>query len=91
MALLGAGTGAELDSAAYLLSRYLCKDHFQRLFGTLTSCCSVACMIAPIAFGRFYQSSGTYTSTLAVSCVLFVVASSLLLTLGRYPNEENVS
>jgi MFS family permease len=85
MVLLGIGTGAEADTAAYLVSRYFGTCDFGRLFGTLASCSSFACMLAPLLFSRMYASTGGYTSSLIVCAAFCIAATALLLTLGRYP------
>ncbi|MDB5884304.1 MAG: major facilitator superfamily transporter [Polaromonas sp.] len=83
--LIGIGTGAEFDIAAFLVSRYFGMRAYGRLFGVHVSLITVASALAPWLFGLLYNSTGSYTAMLTICGAIFLVAPLLLLPLGRYP------
>jgi MFS family permease len=85
VALVGAGTGAEFDLSAYLVSRYFGLQHYGRLFGIHLGLITAGSMIAPFMFAAMYKASGGYAPMLAYAVGCCVVGPLLLLTLGRMP------
>ncbi|MCI0148847.1 MFS transporter [Paraburkholderia sediminicola] len=87
LALLGFGTGAELDLGAYLVARYFGTREYGRLFGVHLGVNTLASMIAPFFISRLYGATASYSSTLLVVAVCLVAASIGVLCLGRYPDK----
>ncbi|CAN5339468.1 MFS transporter [soil metagenome] len=84
-ALVGIGTGAEFDIAAFLVSRYFGMRAYGRLFGVHVSLITISSALAPWLFGQLYNSTGSYMAMLTICGSVFLIAPLLLLPLGRYP------
>lgn len=83
--LIGVGSGAEFDLAAFLVARYFGMRDYGRLFGVHLSLITLASTLGPWAFGALYQKTGSYDAVLAVCGTMFLFGSVMLLPLGRYP------
>lgn len=88
-ALIGAGSGAEFDIAAYLISRYFGLRDYGRLFGLHLSIVTLGSTVAPFGFAALLRSSGGYASMLMVCGAFCIAGPLLLLTLGRYPERAS--
>jgi MFS family permease len=86
--LIGIGTGAENDIAAYLSARYFGLRDYGSIFSAVTMVITAGNMIGPLIFGFLYNSTGSYNGMLWACAALFIVVSTLLLTLGKYPRFE---
>jgi MFS family permease len=86
--LTGIGTGAENDIAAYLSARYFGLRDYGSIFSAVTMVITAGNMIGPLIFGFLYNTSGSYSGMLWACAALFIVGSTLLLTLGKYPRFE---
>jgi len=84
-ALVGVGSGAEFDIAAYLVSRYFGLRDYGRLFGLHLGVVTLGSTVAPFAFAALLRSTGGYSAMLMVCATFCVLGPLLLLTLGRYP------
>jgi MFS family permease len=84
--LIGIGTGAEFDIAAFLVSRYFGMRDYGRLFGVHVSLITISSALAPWLFGRLYTATGSYAAMLTICGAIFLIGPLLLLPLGRYPN-----
>lgn len=84
-ALVGVGSGAEFDIAAYLVSRYFGLLDYGRLFGLHLGVVTVGSIVAPFVFSSLLRSTGGYGAMLMVCAACCVIGPGLLLTLGRYP------
>ncbi|UZG46076.1 MFS transporter [Caldimonas thermodepolymerans] len=83
--LVGIGSGAEVDVAAFLMSRYFGLRDYGRLFGIHLSLITLASTLAPWLFGLVYRSTGSYDTMLLICGLLFLGGGLSLLALGRYP------
>lgn len=83
-ALIGVGSGAEFDIAAYLVSRYFGLHDYGRLFGLHLCVVTLGSTVAPFAFAALLRATGGYAAMLMVCATFCVVGPLLLLTLGRY-------
>lgn len=88
-ALVGVGSGAEFDIAAYLVSRYFGLRDYGRLFGLHLGVVTLGSTVAPFAFAALLRSTGGYAAMLMVCAACCVIGPLLLLTLGRYPVEAS--
>ncbi len=86
-ALIGVGSGAEFDIAAYLVSRYFGLRDYGRLFGLHSCVVTLGATVAPFAFAALLSSTGSYSAMLMVCATFCIVGPLLMLTLGRYPVE----
>ncbi len=84
-ALIGVGSGAEFDIAAYLVARYFGLLDYGRLFGLHLSVVTLGSIVAPFAFSALLSRTGGYSAMLMVCAAFCIVGPLLLLTLGRYP------
>jgi MFS family permease len=84
-ALIGVGSGAEFDIAAYLVARYFGLRDYGRLFGLHLCVVTLGSTIAPFAFAALLRATGGYAAMLMVCAAFCVLGPLLLLTLGRYP------
>lgn len=84
--LVGIGTGAEFDIAAFLVARYFGMRDYGRLFGMHASLITIASTVAPWLFSLLYTATGTYTAMLTISGGIFLIGPLLLLPLGPYPH-----
>jgi len=85
VAMVGVGAGAEFDIAAFLIARYFGMRDYGRLFGLQMAVISGGICLAPTGAAFLYQSFGNYDAVLLVNMGLFLVGSTMLLVLGRYP------
>ena len=88
-ALVGVGSGAEFDIAAYLVSRYFGLRDYGRLFGLHLCVVTLGSTVAPFAFAALLRSTGGYAAMLMVCAGFCVIGPLLLLTLGRYPADAS--
>lgn len=84
-ALIGVGSGAEFDIAAYLVARYFGLRDYGRLFGLHLCVVTLGSTVAPFAFAALLRATGGYAAMLTVCAAFCVLGPLLLLTLGRYP------
>lgn len=85
--LIGIGSGAEFDVAAFLMSRYFGLRDYGRLFGVHLGLITAASTLAPWLFGQLYRSTGNYDALLTVCGVVFLGGGLVLLALGPYPKD----
>ncbi len=84
-ALVGAGSGAEFDIAAYLVARYFGMRDYGKVFGVHLGVATVGSAAAPFLFAALLRSGGGYGPLLLVCIACFLFGPLLLLALGRYP------
>jgi MFS family permease len=84
-ALCGAGSGAEFDVAAYLMSRLFGLRDYGRLFGLHLAIVTIGSALAPFGFAALLHSTGGYAAMLALCGGACLLGPALLLTLGRMP------
>lgn len=85
--LLGVGAGAEMDIAAYLVSRYFGLRDYGRVFGMHLSTITLFAALAPFVMGPLYEATGSYNAMLAICGAAFLTGALMLLPLGRYPEK----
>ncbi|MFV8817906.1 MFS transporter [Haliea sp. E17] len=84
--VLGLALGAELDVVAYLATRHFGIRSYGVVFGCIVSLWSVATGLGPLVASYIYDLTGSYQGALWLFIPLFLVASALLFTMGKYPD-----
>ena len=83
-ALIGFGTGGELDVVPYLLSRYFGLRSLATLYGLNWTAWGVAGAVGPILMGRAFDASGSYESVLVGFAAATIAVAMLVLVLPVY-------
>ncbi len=83
-ALLGLGTGAEVDMIAFMAARYFGIRSFGEIYGYLFCAFSLGAASGPLLMGVSFDRTGGYTTGLAILAVLMLVSCALILRLGPY-------
>ncbi|MCB2072183.1 MAG: MFS transporter [Novosphingobium sp.] len=82
---LGYASGASLQMATYLTTRYAGLRSFGTIFGVISSLMALSAGIGPILAGAVYDITGHYTYLLMTGVPAAVVAGLCVLGLGPYP------
>jgi predicted MFS family arabinose efflux permease len=82
--LIGLGLGAEVDLAAFLVSRYFGLRTFGEIYGYLFMLFIFGSSLGPLAMGVCFSQTGRYTVAMAGFAVGLVLAASAMLPLGAY-------
>jgi MFS family permease len=88
---LGLAAGAEYDACAYLTTRYFPRRNFGALFGLIGALAGVGAGISPMIANAIYDVTGTYETVLWGIIPLFMVACLLFLSLGKYPQDVELT
>jgi MFS family permease len=80
-ALMGFGTGGELDITPYLISRYFGMRSLSTLYGLTWSALGAAGALGPVLLGRAFDRTGDYASALTELALLTLAMGALMLTL----------
>lgn len=83
-ALIGFGTGGEVDVIPYLLSRYFGLAALSTLFGTAWMAFGLAGAVGPIAMGRAHDATGSYDAVLLWMAAGTLGIAALMLSLPSY-------
>ena len=83
--LVGAAAGAEFDILAYLVSRYFGLRAYAKIFGALSGTITLGSGMSPFIYGPILDSAGGYSTLLLVCAIAAAFGSSLMLSLGAYP------
>jgi len=83
-ALIGFGSGGELDVTPYLLSRYFGLRSISTLYGFAWTALGVAGLVGPILMGRAFDATGSYERILIHFAIVTALAAALMLALPRY-------
>ena len=80
--LLGLSSGAELQIAAYMSSRYLGMKNYGLLFGAIVGLLALALGIGPMIMGAVFDHFGSYRLAFIAGIPLSLTASLLLFSFG---------
>jgi MFS transporter, OFA family, oxalate/formate antiporter len=89
--LLGFAAGAESDLIAFLAARYFGMANFGKIYGCLYMPFGIGSAVSPIFYGLVRDRTGSYDTMLIAAAIMFVAGASLLLLLGRYPEERRLA
>jgi MFS family permease len=87
-ALIGVGAGGEAAITPYLLTRYFGLRAFSTLYGLTWTFYAAAGAIGPVILGRAFDSTGSYTSLLAVLALALALAAAMNLLLPKYSSSS---
>jgi len=82
--LVGIGLGGEADITPYLLTRYFGLRSFSALYGFTWTAYAIAGAIGPIAMGRVYDLTGSYSRLLLILALASALSATLMLRLPHY-------
>ena len=90
-ALVGFGTGGELDVTPYLLARYFGLRSVSTLYGVTWMALGAAGALGPVLLGRAHDATGSYAAVLERFAAGMLVVGALLLALPstRKPPEAS--
>lgn len=83
--VMGHALGAEVDATAYLTGHYFGLRHYGLLFGALIGCTAISTGSGPLIAGYIYDRTGSYDLLLMVGIPTVLIATTLILLLGRAP------
>lgn len=83
-ALVGFGTGGEVDVTPYLLSRYFGLRSLSTLYGLHWTAFGLSGAIGPVVMGRAFDATRSYDAVLMVFAAVLVGTAALMLTLPVY-------
>ncbi|MBA1204273.1 MFS transporter [Pseudomonas capeferrum] len=83
--LVGLGSGAEMDIAAFLMARYFGMRDYSRIFSLHMGFIGLGATAAPLYFAYLYAQTGSYAGLLTHGTVTFALGAVLILAMGRYP------
>lgn len=86
-ALIGFGTGGEVDALPYLLSRYFGVTALSSLMGLAWMAFGLAGAVGPILMGRAYDATGSYDVVLASAAATTLGIGALILSLPPYASD----
>lgn len=89
-ATLGLAIGAEIDTAAVLISRYFGMRFYGRIYAPITSLYTLGVAYSATVAGVVYDRLGSYTSMLHIIAVLLIIPVVIMLTLGKVPELPEV-
>jgi MFS family permease len=90
-ALIGFGTGGEIDVFPYLLSRYFGVTALSSLMGLAWMAFGLAGAAGPILMGRAYDATGSYEVVLASAAAATLGMGALMLSLPPYGSRSESS
>ncbi len=88
--LVGVAAGAEFDILAYLASRYFGLRSYAKVFGTVSGTVALGSGVSPLLVGPLIDATGSYDALLFICIALAALGASLFLTLGPYPDFDEV-
>lgn len=85
MFIIGYSSGAKLQIAGYLTSRYGGMRNFGKIFGIMGSLIAVGSGLGPVAAGAIYDLAGSYTPFILAGIPTSLICGLLIFGLGPYP------
>lgn len=89
--VLGYCSGASLQLATYLTTRYAGLRNFGAIFGVFSSLMAAAAGVGPVLAGRIFDMTGGYGPLLMGGIPAATVAGLAVFRLGAYPTFERVA
>ncbi|MBA1204212.1 MFS transporter [Pseudomonas capeferrum] len=89
--LVGFGTGAEYDIAAFLVVRYFGLREYGRLFAITFGLTTASAAFSPLFFWLLFDTSMGYSSLLIYGATCFIISAIMILAMGKYPSRPSHS
>ena len=89
--LIGFSLGAEADLISFLVSRYFGLRAFGTIYGLLLSAMMLGIAVSPLMFALSYESTGSYSSILAIAVIVNIAVILMMTLLGPFPNWQKTS
>jgi MFS family permease len=86
--LVGLAAGAEVDTFAYMTSRYFGLKHYGRIYGVCFSAFAMGAGLGPAITARIAEGSGGYPAALWTLVGVLLIGAVLLLMFRRFPAWE---
>jgi len=86
--LIGMAAGIEYDLMAFLVARYFGMKSYGAIYGAQYGFFAFGAGLAPVVFGRAFDTTGSYSSVLLLAGIFLVIGALALLGLGRYRRFE---
>jgi len=83
--LVGLSAGAEIEVIAYLTTRYFGLANFGVVFGTIVAFFGLGTGVGPSLGSAVFDATGSYQYAIMGIIPLYILATFLIVTLGRYP------
>ena len=88
--VLGYSSGACLQLATYLTTRYAGLRNFGAIFGVISSLMALSTGLGPLMAGFIFDRTGSYTLLLTIGIPAALVAGIAVFRLGPYPVFEDM-
>lgn len=82
--ILGMAAGVEYDLMAYLVSRYFGLQHYAAIYGALYAFFALGAGVGPYVYAMAFEATGSYSTILMLSSILFIAGALPILLLGKY-------
>jgi len=89
--VLGMAAGVEYDLMAYLVSRYFGLKHYAAIYGALYAFFALGAGVGPYVYAKAFEATGSYSTILMLSSVLFIAGALPILLLGQYRDIADVA
>ncbi len=83
--IAGYASGATMNMAAYLSSRYAGVRHFGAIFGLISAAMGLTAGTSPLLLAQLYDATGSYASFIVFSIFAAGLAALAVFRLGPYP------
>jgi predicted MFS family arabinose efflux permease len=83
---IGFGGGAGFQITTYLVSRYGGLKNFGKIYGAISSAIMLGTSLGPLASGLLFDITGSYELLLIAGIPAVLVAATMFLGLGPYPD-----
>ncbi|MEL7029870.1 MAG: MFS transporter [Pseudomonadota bacterium] len=91
VALIGLAAGAEFDLIAYFASRYFGMKNYGKIYAGQFVFFALGAGLSPALFGAVFDNTGSYNLILYIAAGFFAFGGGILLTLGRYPSQAELT
>lgn len=88
--IAGYASGATMNMAAYLSSRYAGVRNFGTIFGLISAGMGLTAGVSPFLLAQIYDATGSYSAFIAISIAAAAIAALCVYRLGPYPQFDPV-
>ena len=84
--LVGLAAGAEVDTFAYMVSRYFGLMRYGSIYALCFSAFGLGVGIGPVVMARIAEQNGSYAPALWTATAALAIAAVMLMTFRRFPS-----